>query len=100
MTDYHGPEYVRAQAKTAADARLKEAARHLANQPTKVSEIEFSFGPTRYRAWRTGAPEVVTVIEKSTSFIWAVSAPGMPEQLCPNFKPYTPALEQSVIVDR
>jgi hypothetical protein len=97
---HHGPEHVRAGAKDFAERVLKEAARRLAIPPNKKGEHRFFFGRTQFMPHRSGAPEVVTVYESSTGQVWAVSAPGMPDQLCPNFKPRTPALEQSVIVDR
>ena len=100
MTDHYGREYVRAQANTAAAALIKKAARFLgANIPNPVVKKRFTHGKGKLTA-QFEYPGVLKVIDHETGDVMAVSAPGMPEQLCPNFKPYTPALEQSVIVDR
>jgi len=100
VNNHHGPEYVQSQAKTAAAALIKKAARFVeANIPSPVFKKRFTHGKGKLTA-QFEYPGVLKVIDHETGDVMAVSAPGMPEQLCPNFKPYTPALEQSVIVDR
>ena len=103
MTDHHGPEYVRAQAKTAAAALIKKAAAVMEGDLTNpLFKKLFRYGPfhsgKNMLIARFEYPGVLKVIDPNTGEVLAVSALGRPGELCATFQPPTPEPVQPFIL--
>ncbi len=88
----YGTEYLKEQARKAAERRLRQAATFVAlNCKTPLFQKRMGKGPTSVLA-RVEMPGVLKVIDLETGELLAISLPGRPSVLSPDFLPVVPAL--------
>lgn len=88
----YGPEYLKEQARKAAERRLRQGATFVAlNCKTPLFQKRMGKGSASVLV-RVEMPGVLKVIDPETGEVLAISLPGKPSVLSPDFVPNVPAL--------
>jgi hypothetical protein len=96
----HGPAYIKTQAMKDAEIRLKQAATFTAlNIKNPVFQKLLGKGTAAVLV-RFEWPGVLSVIDPDTGDLLAVSEPGKPASLCPDFVPPVPAMRHASAILR
>lgn len=89
----YGPEYLKEQALKAAERRLRQAATFVSlNSRTPLFQKRMGKGISSVLV-RVELPGVLKVIDPETGEVLAISLPGKPSVLNPDFHPSVPALD-------
>jgi|GEM_PF-3257260 len=88
----YGPTYLKEQARKSAEHRLQQAALFVSsNVKNPLFQKRMGKGTTSVYV-RLEWPGVIKVIDPETGEVFAISAPGQPSILSPDFVPTVPAL--------